>query len=383
MGTYLNSVKLTPSSSHPALEDPVHTWTRLALVVGVTAAIIGGGTLLALPSDATLQPASDAPAVVRVDAVERAPETRTVRLHGLTRAQERATLAFTSGGRLVARPVDVGDRVAAGDVLARLDPAPLRHQVARAEAQLADLEARLHQVSADRARLEALDEGDAVAPAERERLQSQERSLQASVEQAQVGVAEARRQQAEGVLRAPHDAEIVAVLAEPGETLSAGRPLISLAGVGMEVALEAPESVWATAAVGDAATVSLPGLDCQLPATISRVGAGAAGPQGLFPVQVALGETTCPLAPGLAAAVDLHLPVAPALAVPVRAVLDPTGSGAAVLRVRDGHVERVPITPLRLVDSRVAVEGDLVPGDQVVTAGLVGLVHGEPVQVIR
>jgi len=361
----------------------VGTWTRLALVAGVTTLAVGGLALLTVPSDATLQPGPSTSAV-RVSVVEAAPTHRLARLHGLTRARERATVGFTTAGRVVARPAQVGDAVQAGDVLARLDPAPLRHQVAQARARLQDLQARLDQVAADRARLQELDAGDAVAPAERERLESQERSLAASVEQARVGLAEAERQRAEGVLRAPHSAQVVAVMAEPGETVPAGQPLVTLAGTGLEVVLEAPEPVWAAVSVGDVARIDLPGVGCaDLQGRVERVGRGTSGPGGLFPVHVSVPSAACPLAPGLSAQVDLSLPVPPALAVPVRAVVDPTGSGASVLRVSEGRVERVPIRPVRLDGEQVAVQGALAHGDEVVTAGLVGLVDGQPVEVMR
>ena len=43
-------------------------------------------------------------------------------LPGRAKAAQEATLAFEVSGQLVERPVDVGDRVKQGDVLARLDP---------------------------------------------------------------------------------------------------------------------------------------------------------------------------------------------------------------------------------------------------------------------
>ncbi|SDK03513.1 secretion protein HlyD [Aliiruegeria lutimaris] len=52
-------------------------------------------------------------------------------------------LAFRVGGRISEMPVEEGDRVAAGDVLARLDPVPLQQTLAAAEAQVAAAQAAL------------------------------------------------------------------------------------------------------------------------------------------------------------------------------------------------------------------------------------------------
>lgn len=358
---------------------------RIAVVGGIAALTLAGTIFFSLPSRATQDRPGQAAAAVRVASVASAPTSRTVRLHGLTRARERGDVGFTAGGRLQSRDVAVGDSVVAGQVLARLDPVPLAHRVAQARAALDDLQAQLVQIRADRTRLEALDADRAVAPAELERLRSQETRLVAGVEQARVGLDEALRQQREGVLRAPYEAQVVAVHAEPGETVAAGRPVVSLAGSGLEVTVEAPESVWAGVQTGAEARVDLSRVGCMgLLGEVERVGRGAQGPGRLFPVHVRLPEgADCALAPGLTADVSLRLPMAPALSVPVRAVVDPTGSGAAVLRVRGDVVEEVAVTPLRLEGDALAVHGPLETGDEVVIAGLVGLVDGQAVRVLR
>jgi biotin carboxyl carrier protein len=55
---------------------------------------------------------------------------------GIVRARYETDLGFRVGGKIVARLVNVGDRVRAGDVIARLDPHDLTLQVESAEADL-------------------------------------------------------------------------------------------------------------------------------------------------------------------------------------------------------------------------------------------------------
>ncbi|MFW1411053.1 biotin/lipoyl-binding protein, partial [Vibrio parahaemolyticus] len=62
---------------------------------------------------------------------------------GEVRAAHRAELAFAVAGRVASVAVDVGDRVQAGQVLAALDPQPLKSQLAAAHAELARTEALL------------------------------------------------------------------------------------------------------------------------------------------------------------------------------------------------------------------------------------------------
>ena len=60
---------------------------------------------------------------------------------GEVKPRHETALAFRVGGKLVERRVELGDRVTAGQVLARLDPADLAQSQKSAEAQLASTEA--------------------------------------------------------------------------------------------------------------------------------------------------------------------------------------------------------------------------------------------------
>src|SRR5471030_2214143 len=62
------------------------------------------------------------PRPVRTVSVERQAEGELVSLTGQVRAKDEASLAFRLDGRMISRLVGVGDVVAAGQVVARLDP---------------------------------------------------------------------------------------------------------------------------------------------------------------------------------------------------------------------------------------------------------------------
>jgi HlyD family secretion protein len=80
--------------------------------------------------------------------VERGTMLVSVSASGSIEPQARVDLAFETSGEVVEAPVEVGDRVAAGDVLARLDARQLELQVQQAEAALALIEAQLAQLRA-------------------------------------------------------------------------------------------------------------------------------------------------------------------------------------------------------------------------------------------
>ena len=84
---------------------------------------------------------------VQVQRVVFASEDAAREFVGVVRARYETDLGFRVAGKIVARLVNVGDRVSAGDVVARLDPQDLKLQVESAEAELAAATSNLGQAS--------------------------------------------------------------------------------------------------------------------------------------------------------------------------------------------------------------------------------------------
>eukprot|EP01031_Cornospumella_fuschlensis_P005886 gene5886-7310_t len=80
---------------------------------------------------------------VLVQSIEAADFSAEVRLTGDIQARVEAQQAFRVGGKIIERLVDIGDRVAPGDVLARLDVTDYQLQMRSAEASLAAAERQL------------------------------------------------------------------------------------------------------------------------------------------------------------------------------------------------------------------------------------------------
>lgn len=348
----------------------------LAGGLGLMAACVAG---MGTEAGAVSEPASASAVAVRVAAVQAAPEGRAMIVHGVTRSLQRGRLGFLEGGRLVGRPAQIGQTVSAGDVLAIVDPAATKNQARAAWAQVAQLEARAVGLRADRARLEAL-AARSVSGSELDRIVAETDAIEAAIDAARATAAEGDRRATETVLRAPYAGVVMAVLAEPGETLAPGQPVVQLAGDGvLEVEVQVPESAWAHLHPGQPADVWLPALGRTAAGNVTQV-ASAARPEGLFPVLIAIDATD--LAAGLTAEVRLQLPLSADATVPLSAIVDPIGAQPTVLRIVDGHAERVAIEASDLLAEGVAVRGALEPGDQVVIAGHGRLLDGDAVRVL-
>lgn len=121
--------------------------------------------------------------------------TATVNASGQLEPAQVVTLGFASPGRVDAVLVRVGDRVAAGAALARLDTRELALRVRQAEAQFAQARASYDRVAAGASAAER-----AAAEAQLQQAEAQQRQTRGSVTDADMRAAEAQLDQAEAQL---------------------------------------------------------------------------------------------------------------------------------------------------------------------------------------
>lgn len=83
------------------------------------------------------------PVPVRCAEVTKTAVSRAVTYPGVTRSENRAALGFVLSGRIIERPVEVGERVKKGRVVARIDDKAFRNAVNMAEASVNELSLRV------------------------------------------------------------------------------------------------------------------------------------------------------------------------------------------------------------------------------------------------
>src|SRR4051794_29383733 len=116
---------------------------RLLFILPLSAAALLAGACST--SDAKAREQTDAPLIISVApvaAVEQ-PIARFIRVTGTLTAEEQADVAAETGGRVVATPVERGSAVAQGTELVRLSPVETEASLKEAEANAAQIEARL------------------------------------------------------------------------------------------------------------------------------------------------------------------------------------------------------------------------------------------------
>ena len=167
------------------------------------------------------------------------------------------------GGRVVSVPVDAGDWVSQGQVLARIDRSVQSQQVQSfsAQVQVAQSDADLAQANLDRA-LQLVERGF-VSQADVDRLTATRDAAVARVRVAQAQLAELRARNARLDILAPAAGYVLERNVEPGQTVSAGSPPLFRIARGGEMELRARlnEDALASISPGTRAQVRPVGTD--------------------------------------------------------------------------------------------------------------------------
>lgn len=201
-------------------------------------------------------PRVDEPADVTVSETARAPSVES--FPAAVVSERTAHLATRMSGTVREVPVDVGSRVAAGDLLVRLDATDIEARVSAAQAnvQLAERSFR---------RIESLAADGAASQAELD-------EVTARLEAARAQLDEARAQEEYAAVRAPFAGEITARTVDPGDLAVPGRPLFTLAAPGaLEVTADLPAHRAGSLRVGQTLAARVAGVDRALAVRVIRV----------------------------------------------------------------------------------------------------------------
>lgn len=351
-----------------------------------------GAALLA--GCAAEEPPRRDPVVVAV-AAQAAGAGQVLRLNGVVAARTEATIAFRVPGQLVDRPVLRGEVVRKGQLLARLDVADveLAAREAVAQSSAADRAVAAAAAAASRTAADAKREAGLVAAgalsaqafdatrAAADAAQADLAAAQARAAAARAVAARAANQRGYATLFADADGIVTDLLAEPGEVVAVGEPVLRLARAGArDVVVAVPERLRATLPRAGQAVVTAAGVT--LPVQLREL-SGAADPRTRsFEARFAISGGTA-LPPGLTANLELRPagPASPVVTVPLGAVIE-RGQGPGVWIIgRDRRVARRPVKLGAVVDGRVEVISGLRPGERVVAMGAHLLTSGQRVRI--
>ncbi len=209
----------SPPVSRP-LSRLLRTFSLLALALAPLPARAAGDA--AVIDDPTV-------VLVRVVRAEKSPVAAEVVLTGDIQAQAQTNVAFRTNGKVAERRVEVGDHVAADQVLAVLEPLVQRANLDNARAALVSAEAQLTQAKVTFERQKQLLAGGYTTRPSYDNAEQQLRTSQAAVDSAKAALGTAEEQLSYTELRAGVPGIVLSRTFEVGQVVQAGQAVMVLA----------------------------------------------------------------------------------------------------------------------------------------------------------
>ena len=300
---------------------------------------------------------------------------------GEIHAHDETILSFRTGGRIVTRSVDIGDRVNAGQLLATLENTTSQNQLDGAQADYEGAKASAQVAALNVNRMQKLMPTGAIARTQLDTARADWLVARARLKNSESALRNARESLGWTRLIAPRSGVITEVSASAGQVVNGGQSVLTLATgeardvvfdiakpeaippqeqAGLRVSLLSDPSVQASAAVRDIS----PQADPQT--RTWRVRATRQNP---------------PLAMALGASVTVTLPATGphGYALPASALSRVDDKPAVYVINPQSQAQLRVVVPAYYTATSVIISGGLEPGDRVITAGVSKLRSGEPV----
>jgi multidrug efflux system membrane fusion protein len=300
---------------------------------------------------------------------------------GDVRARYQSNLGFRVAGKIDSRRIDMGARVRKGQVLATLAPEDAKLAETGSAAALAAARADLSLADAELERHRQLLDKKYISQALFDARVNQQKAAKARLDQAVAQMQSSRNQSTYNQLRADADGVITAVLAEVGQVVSAGAPVLSLAHAGdLEVEIDVPESRFADFKPGRNLIIELwSDASKRYSGKIREVSPEANAQTRTYAVRVSFDHADQSVQLGMTARVFLtDTEAAAAVLIPLAALYEKNGKTA--VWVIDPVSHKVALREVRVGKYRedgVTIISGLSASETLVTAGVHKLNEGQ------
>ena len=326
---------------------------------------------------------------------------------GRAKATRELNLSFRVNGRMISRPVDVGDELKQGDLVAQIEPIDYKVDLQNAEGNLGESRAALVAAQSELNRQLNIQKADpgAVSKAAIDRAREARDRARANIKALEAAVSNAKNRLERTTLQAPFDSTVVATYAEAFEDVLANNPIVRLVDKSrIEFEVNIPErdiSIIPNVTNIRVQFDAFPGLE--VPAEIKEIGTEASQTTRTYPVTLIMDQPDgYQILPGMAGRATGDVTGDPTgVLVPLSAVFTEEGGSQEALQ---GKVDASPAPAERLtfvwkIDesdmtvSRHKVVPDVITargmrlkegvetGEWIVTAGVYSLVEGQKIRI--
>ena len=300
---------------------------------------------------------------------------------GEIHAHDETILSFRTGGRIVTRSVDIGDRVNAGQLLATLENTTSQNQLDGAQADYEGAKASAQVAALNVSRMQKLMPTGAIARTQLDTARADWLVARARLKNSESALRNARESLGWTRLIAPRSGMITEVSASAGQVVSGGQSVLTLAtGEARDVVFDIakPDAIPPQEQAGLRVSL-LSDPSVQASAALRDISPQAEPQTRTWRVRATLQNP--PLAMALGASVTVTLPATGphGYALPASA-LSRVGDKPAVYVINpQSQAQLRVVVPAYYTATSVIISGGLEPGDRVITAGVSKLRSGEPV----
>jgi RND family efflux transporter MFP subunit len=274
-----------------------------------------------------------------------------------------------------------GDRVRAGQVIARIEDADVKAQLAQAQANVQLSRAELHDAERALGRERVLGDSGASSQASFDAAEFRYQRVKASIAAAEAAVDAAQVALENTVIRAPFDGTVLTKNADVGEVVAplaasafSKSAVVTIADLrSLQVEADVAESNLEAVSPGQPCEIVLDAYpDARYPGSVAMIVPTADRAKATVQVKVAFRSYDARVLPEMSAKVHFQprpsrvaVDTQPVLVVPSTAVAERNGRSVVFVVERDRAVE-VPVVVGRQVGASVAIREGLHPGVQVV-----------------
>ena len=315
---------------------------------------------------------------------------------GRAQATQEIDLAFRVSGPLISRPVDIGDEVKAGDIVARIDPQDFQVAVNSAQGKLDNAIAASRRAQSEYQRELNILKQDPGATSQTavDRKREQRDKARANIKSFAADLEGAKDQLSYTYLKAPFDGNVVQTYVENFENVQAKQRIVRiLDDSSIEMVVNIPESLISLAPhVEDIKVVFDPFPDTEISAQIKEIGTEASVTTRTYPVTLVMQQPEGKkILPGMAGKASGKPPDEMTgrtlgVEVPVTSVFTDESSGDSFVWVIDESnltVSKRRVEVDQLGDHGVRIISGLEEDELIASAGVNYLFEGQKVKLLQ
>jgi RND family efflux transporter MFP subunit len=322
---------------------------------------------------------------VRVAVVGEAVRGHALTYSGVVRPRIESAIGFRVAGKIVERFVNVGDRVDVDQVIARLDDADLKLAANSAKAAVASARSRRNVASDNLERGKALLPKAIISQAAYDTRRNEMDAAVSALDSAEAQLRQATNAVGYATLKADKAGTVTAVMGEPGQVVSAGQAVITLAHAGeTEIAVAVPEQDAGHLTIGQQAKITLwAGPRASLEGRIREIAGQADTASRTYAIRIAMSGSPQTMRLGMTASVALRIDdKAAGVVVPLTALTESEGNPEVfVVDPTNEAVRKTPVSVGGIAEDGARITDGLHAGQVVVTAGVQFLRDGMRVRL--